>query len=240
MKITTIVDRLVADLGDKRRWRTYRARARALPGPYRTTTEALERYLLHAGGVAKGDRLGRCSRIWPRPHLERAAADRTPVWSIVGDDPVAFAEDFLSNYADGQWVNRGVSACTAAGIAAEKAGDPHETQHERPAGQRPAISDPCDEKSFADNHVLRGVDLEVAKGSIVALLGPNGAGKTTLVRILATLLEADAGTATVNGFDVATLARDVRASISLTGQFAAVDEVLTARRTSRSWRRSAT
>lgn len=96
-------------------------------------------------------------------------------------------------------------------------------------GTAPAITIRGLEKSFADNHVLRGVDLEVAKGSIVALLGPNGAGKTTLVRILATLLDADAGTATVNGFDVATLARDVRASISLTGQFAAVDEVLTGR-----------
>ncbi len=66
-------------------------------------------------------------------------------------------------------------------------------------------------------------------GSIFALLGSNGAGKTTVVRILATLLKADAGTATVNGFDVATRPADVRESISLTGQFAAVDEILTGR-----------
>jgi ABC-2 type transport system ATP-binding protein len=85
------------------------------------------------------------------------------------------------------------------------------------------------EKSFKDLHVLRGVDFEVARGSIFALLGSNGAGKTTLVRILATLLKADAGTATVHGFDVAATPGDVRESISLTGQFAAVDEVLTGR-----------
>jgi len=73
------------------------------------------------------------------------------------------------------------------------------------------------------------VDFDVMRGSIFALLGPNGAGKTTVVRILSTLLKADAGTATVNGFDVATQALDVRESISLTGQFAAVDEILTGR-----------
>lgn len=85
------------------------------------------------------------------------------------------------------------------------------------------------EKSFTDLHVLRGVDFDVAAGSIFALLGSNGAGKTTLVRILSTLLKADAGAASVEGFDVATQAQDVRESISLTGQFAAVDEVLTGR-----------
>jgi ABC-2 type transport system ATP-binding protein len=85
------------------------------------------------------------------------------------------------------------------------------------------------EKSYKDLKVLRGVDFDVARGSIFALLGSNGAGKTTVVRILATLLKADAGTAGVNGFDVATQAADVRESFSLTGQFAAVDEILTGR-----------
>ncbi|MFI2105350.1 ABC transporter ATP-binding protein [Isoptericola sp. NPDC019693] len=85
------------------------------------------------------------------------------------------------------------------------------------------------EKSFGELHVLRGVDLDVATGSIFALLGSNGAGKTTLVRILSTLLKPDAGTAVVHGFDVATKPGDVRESISLTGQFAAVDEILTGR-----------
>jgi ABC-2 type transport system ATP-binding protein len=82
------------------------------------------------------------------------------------------------------------------------------------------------EKSYKDLHVLRGVDFEVASGSIFALLGSNGAGKTTMVKILSTLLKADAGTAAVEGFDVATASLQVRQSISLTGQFAAVDEVL--------------
>ncbi|SIT82945.1 ABC transporter ATP-binding protein [Microbacterium sp. RU33B] len=85
------------------------------------------------------------------------------------------------------------------------------------------------EKSFSDLHVLRGVDFEVDRGRIFALLGSNGAGKTTVVRILATLLKADAGTAVVHGFDVAAQAQDVRESISLTGQFAAVDEILSGR-----------
>ena len=83
------------------------------------------------------------------------------------------------------------------------------------------------EKSYKDLHVLRGVDFEVASGSIFALLGSNGAGKTTMVKILSTLLKADAGTAAVEGFDVATESRQVRQSDSLTGQFAAVDEILT-------------
>ena len=70
-------------------------------------------------------------------------------------------------------------------------------------------------KSFGDQAVLDGVDLEVDQGTIFALLGPNGAGKTTLVKILSTLLKGDAGAASVNGFDVATQGADVRESISL-------------------------
>jgi ABC-2 type transport system ATP-binding protein len=85
------------------------------------------------------------------------------------------------------------------------------------------------DKSYQELEVLRGVDFEVAPGSIFALLGANGAGKTTVVNILSTLLKPDAGTATVAGFDVATHPADVRASFSLTGQFAAVDEVLSGR-----------
>ncbi len=85
------------------------------------------------------------------------------------------------------------------------------------------------EKSYDKLEVLRGVDLDVAPGSIFALLGSNGAGKTTIVKILSTLLKADSGSASVNGFDVATQGADVRESISLTGQFAAVDEILSGR-----------
>jgi ABC-2 type transport system ATP-binding protein len=85
------------------------------------------------------------------------------------------------------------------------------------------------EKSYKELKVLRGVDFDVARGSIFALLGSNGAGKTTVVNILCTLLKANAGTASVNGFDVATQAADVRQFFSLTGQFAAVDEILSGR-----------
>jgi ABC-2 type transport system ATP-binding protein len=84
-------------------------------------------------------------------------------------------------------------------------------------------------KSFGELEVLRGVDFEVRRGGIFALLGSNGAGKTTVVKILSTLLRADGGTAVVNGYDVASQPADVRRSISLTGQFAAVDEILTGR-----------
>ncbi len=91
----------------------------------------------------------------------------------------------------------------------------------------PAISIVGLAKSYGDHPVLNGVDLDVARGTILALLGSNGAGKTTAIKILSTLLRADAGTATVNGYDVATQPAEVRASISLTGQFAAVDEILT-------------
>ncbi|MFJ4223641.1 ABC transporter ATP-binding protein [Microbacterium sp. NPDC089695] len=93
----------------------------------------------------------------------------------------------------------------------------------------PAIAVRGVEKSYKDVAVLRGVDFEVEKGSIFALLGSNGAGKTTMVRILSTLLSADAGSAAVQGYDVTTEPLRVRESISLTGQFAAVDEILTGR-----------
>jgi len=84
-------------------------------------------------------------------------------------------------------------------------------------------------KSFKNTEVLKGVDFEVKRGEIFALLGSNGAGKTTIVRILSTLLKKDGGTVTVNGFDVASKPENVRHAISLTGQFAAVDEILTGR-----------
>jgi ABC-2 type transport system ATP-binding protein len=83
------------------------------------------------------------------------------------------------------------------------------------------------QKSFKDYKVLHGIDLTVRRGSILALLGPNGAGKTTTIRILSTLLPPDGGEARVNGYDVVRQACDVRSSIGLTGQFAAVDPFLT-------------
>lgn len=98
-----------------------------------------------------------------------------------------------------------------------------------PTRSAPAIRVQGLEKAYGELHVLRGVDFDVERGTIFALLGSNGAGKTTVVNILATLLKADGGVAAVNGFDVATSGSDVRQSISLTGQFAAVDEVLSGR-----------
>jgi len=83
------------------------------------------------------------------------------------------------------------------------------------------------QKSYKELNVLKGVSFTVEQGSIFALLGSNGAGKTTLINILATLLKQDGGTAIVNGFDVASQPDHVRQSLSLTGQFAAVDELLT-------------
>lgn len=84
-------------------------------------------------------------------------------------------------------------------------------------------------KSYGKQSVLKGVDCRVEEGEIFALLGANGAGKTTMINILTTLLRADGGTAIVNGYDVATQADKVRRGISLTGQFAAVDDMLTGR-----------
>ncbi|EFL10249.1 nodulation ABC transporter NodI [Streptomyces sp. AA4] len=84
-------------------------------------------------------------------------------------------------------------------------------------------------KSYGDVDVLESVDLSVERGTMFALLGPNGAGKTTTVRILSTLLEADGGTVTVNGHDVAKRTRKVREQIGLTGQNTAVDDLLTGR-----------
>ena len=81
-------------------------------------------------------------------------------------------------------------------------------------------------KAYGDKVVLDGIDFEVAAGSVFSMLGPNGAGKTTTVNVLTTLLKADAGTVRVAGHDVMTATREVRAVIGVTGQFAAVDELL--------------
>ena len=83
------------------------------------------------------------------------------------------------------------------------------------------------EKSFKGLKVLDGIDLNVQKGTVFALLGPNGAGKTTTIRILSTLLKPDAGRATIMGFDVVERPKEIRKVISVIGQFAAVDELLT-------------
>ena len=84
-------------------------------------------------------------------------------------------------------------------------------------------------KSYKDVEVLKGVDFEVEQGGIFALLGSNGSGKTTMIKIMATLLKADAGSVVINGFDIEKNPGEIRGSISLTGQFAAIDEILTGR-----------
>lgn len=85
------------------------------------------------------------------------------------------------------------------------------------------------QKSYGTNNVLKGIDINVKRGTMLALLGPNGAGKTTTVRILSTLLKFDDGSVSIEGFDVASQPDDVRRAIGLTGQSAAVDEMLTGR-----------
>ncbi|NIK61054.1 ATP-binding cassette domain-containing protein [Kribbella shirazensis] len=84
-------------------------------------------------------------------------------------------------------------------------------------------------KTYGDKTVLDGIDLDVPAGTVFSLLGPNGAGKTTTVNVLTTLTKADSGTVRVAGYDAATAAKSVRSAIGVTGQFAAVDELLTGR-----------
>ena len=218
-------------LGDKKRWWAYRARKKELPESYLVAIDGVERYLNLLGGITKGDII--MTMLEDLLDLfEQSAASGTTIRGIVGDDPVEFVENFLSNYEEGRWINKErvnlVKAIERAeGIEDAKAPRP------RRVVMSTQVLDAIDvrdlEKSFGDLDVLRGVDFTVERGTIFALLGSNGAGKTTVVRILSTLLRADAGTAAVNGFDVATRASDVRESISLTGQFAAVDEILTGR-----------
>ncbi|MET7705920.1 ATP-binding cassette domain-containing protein [Micromonospora sp. NPDC005413] len=94
---------------------------------------------------------------------------------------------------------------------------------------RPAIIATGLRKSYGDKVVLNGIDLEIAEGTVFALLGPNGAGKTTIVRILSTLIDADAGDARIAGHDLARQPDAVRELIGVTGQFSAVDSLLTGR-----------
>ena len=108
-------------VGDKRRWRQYKARVRLLPDDYRTAAEAIERYLMYFGG-SDGD--GAATMFEDLADLfEQAAADGTPVREVVGDDPVEFAETFLLNYRKGSWVVRERERLTRA--VARAAGDEH-------------------------------------------------------------------------------------------------------------------
>jgi len=99
------IEKIIGDIGDKRRWREHKARTRQLPENYRTAIDALERYLTYFGGITKGDTL--MSMLEDLADLfEQSAASGTPIRAIVGDDPVEFAETFLANYSEGQWIDK--------------------------------------------------------------------------------------------------------------------------------------
>jgi DNA-binding ferritin-like protein (Dps family) len=113
MNVTTLIEKVVGDFGDKKRWREYKARTKQLPANYRTAIEALERYLTYFGAITRGDTL--MSMLEDLADLfEQSAANGTPVRAIVGDDPVEFAEEFCRNYAEGQWINKERARLTEA------------------------------------------------------------------------------------------------------------------------------
>ncbi len=119
------IEQVTGSFEDKRRWKQYQARKRALPAGYRTALDGLERYLMYAGAIAKGDVLVQMLDDLA-DFVEQAAADGTPIRDIVGDDPVEFAETFIANYADGQWVSKERKRLndTIDRAAAESSGDP--------------------------------------------------------------------------------------------------------------------
>lgn len=99
------IKQLTGSLGDKKRYRQYKARTKQLPGGYRTAIEALDRYLMYRGLITKGDVL--LSMLDDLIDLfEQSAASGTPVREVVGEDPVEFAEAFVRNYSEGQWINK--------------------------------------------------------------------------------------------------------------------------------------
>ena len=103
--MVNIIEKVVGDFGDKRRWRQYKERVKGFPEPYRTATQGVERYLQYFGGITKADVL--MTMLEDLADLfEQSAADGRPIRTIVGDDPVAFAEALLANYSEGQWINK--------------------------------------------------------------------------------------------------------------------------------------
>ncbi|MET4062080.1 DNA-binding ferritin-like protein (Dps family) [Arthrobacter sp. UYP6] len=99
------IEQVTGSFEDKKRWRQYKARKDQLPPAYRTAIDALERYLMYAGSIVKGDVLMQMLEDLA-DLIERAAVDATPIRAVVGEDPVEFAEAFLQNYTDGQWINK--------------------------------------------------------------------------------------------------------------------------------------
>ena len=99
------IEQITGSFEDKKRWREYKARKEQLPTSYRTGIDGLERYFMYAGSIVKGDVLMQMLADLA-DLIERAAVDGTPIRDIVGDDPVEFAETFIQNDTDGQWLNK--------------------------------------------------------------------------------------------------------------------------------------
>ena len=99
------IEKITGSFEDKKRWRQYKARKEQLPADYKTAIDGLERYLMYTGSIVKGDVLMQMLEDLA-DLIDRAAVDHTPIRDIVGDDPVEFAETFLQNYSDGQWINK--------------------------------------------------------------------------------------------------------------------------------------
>lgn len=126
--MTEWIEKVTGSLGDKKRYRQYKARSERLPANYAATIKALDRYLTYRGAITKGDIL--VAMLEDLADLfEQSAADGTPIREVVGEDPVEFAETFLQNYSQGQWINkereRLVDAVNrAAGQGTEEEGGP--------------------------------------------------------------------------------------------------------------------
>lgn len=99
------IELIVGSLEQKKQYRRYKAKIKRLPEEYRAAFEAMERYLMYAGGIAKGDVVMRMYGDLVEL-FEESAANETPIRDIVGDNPVEFAEDFVANYSDGFWINK--------------------------------------------------------------------------------------------------------------------------------------
>jgi DNA-binding ferritin-like protein (Dps family) len=99
------IEQITGSFEDKKRWRQYKARKKQLPASYRTAIDGIERYLMYAGSIVKGNVFLQMLEDLA-DLIERAAVDGTPIRDIVGDDPVDFADTFIQNYSDGQWINK--------------------------------------------------------------------------------------------------------------------------------------
>lgn len=114
------IEKVVGDIGDNKRWREYKRRAEALPVGYAEAVNALERYLMYRGAITKGDTLvAMLDELVDR--FERAAAEGTPTRDVVGDDPVRFADEFLTKYSADEWIDKERVRLVAAITRAEAA-----------------------------------------------------------------------------------------------------------------------